>query len=851
MWRLTVVGVLGHKLRYAMTALAVLLGVAFIAGTLVLTDTIGRTFDGLFVDVYHNTGAVVRARQPFTPSASFTSQRPRISASLASVLRQVPGVQEVRVGIDGYAQLVGSNGKAIGNPGAGAPTLGEGWNDNVALMNPYRFLPGSRPPANRGEVAIDKHSADVGKLRVGQRIRVLTKDAPAAYTLVGIFRWGNADSPLGASITLFDLNTAATVLGEAGKADEIAVAAPGLSQPELVRRIQAVLADPQLEVLTGKQVTAENQNSVRKALSFFNTFLLTFAVIALFVGSFLIFNTFSIVVAQRLRELALLRAVGASRWQVAGSVLGESLAIGLLASLAGLGAGIGLAVLLRRLLVALGIDIPASGLLVSGRTVVVSLLAGTVITLLAAFQPARRAGTVAPMAALREVEAVEEPRLIRRSLSGGVVLAIGLVLLGYGLFGHPGNRVLLVGGGAAVTFLGVAILGPLIARPASRVLGAPMAARGPIGRLARNNVMRMPKRTAATAAALMIGVALVAVMSVLAASTKASVGAVIDKAMRADFVVNSGGQPGGAVGFSPQLQRTVAELPEVRSATGIRSGAVRIAGSGAVLIAVDFAHIDDLFDIGLVQGSLTGAGPKDIAISDQAARDHDLGIGSTLPVQFTSGVKQFTVRAIYTRRELAGDYVLPLAAAEENFTQQLDFQVYVKLAAGVNAATGRAALEQVLAGYPTAKLLDRTEYKATQTAQIDQLLNLVYGLLALALVIALVGIANTLALSIYERTRELGLLRAVGMTRRQVRTTIRYEAVIMALLGTTQGLVVGVLLGWAVVTALNSQGVTELSVPIVNLLVVTVVAALAGVIAALLPGRRAARLNVLAAIATE
>ncbi|HTZ43009.1 MAG TPA: FtsX-like permease family protein [Jatrophihabitans sp.] len=850
MLRLTLVGVLGHKLRYAMTALAVLLGVAFIAGTLVLTDTIGRTFDGLFGDIYRNTAAVVRAQQSFTPQASFTSQRPRIPAGLAGTIRQVPGVADVRLGVDGYAQLVGSDGKAIGNPAAGAPTLGEAW--SAGSMSPYRFLPGSRPPSTAAEVAVDKHSADVGKLKVGDRVRVLTKGAPASYTISGIFRWGSADSPLGASITLFEPATASVVLAEPGQVNEIDVAAAaGISQQQLADRLRKALHDPSLEVVTGKQITAENQSAVRKALGFFDTFLLVFALIALFVGSFLIFNTFSIVVAQRLRELALLRAVGASRRQVTLSVLGESLAIGALASGLGLAAGVLLTIGLRQLLIAFGIDIPSSGLLVSGRTVAVSLLAGIVITLLAAFQPARKAGRVAPVAALRETTASEEPRRLRRTVSGGAVLAIGCAALLTGLFVHLSNRIGLVGVGAAVTFLGVAILGPLIARPLSRLLGAPLARRGPIGQLARSNAMRMPKRTASTAAALMIGVALVAVMSVLAASIKASVGSVIDRTMRADFVVASGGQAGGQTGFSPTLQRRLSALPQVASATGIRAGAVRLLGADRIVLAVDPSHIDDLFDVGLAQGDLRAMSPTGIAVSRQAADDKHLALGSRVPVQFLGGTKTFTVQAIYTARDLAGDYVLPLAAAEQDFTQQLDFQVYVRLAPGVSTDAGRAAIDRVLAAYPTAKLQDRTQYKASQVAQIDQLLNLVYGLLALALFIALVGIANTLALSIYERTRELGLLRAVGMTRAQVRAAVRYEAVIMALLGALQGLVVGVLLGWAIVAALHSSGVSVLSVPVVRLLVVAVVAGAAGVLAAVAPGRRAARLNVLTAIAAE
>lgn len=853
MWRVTLKGLLAHKVRYALTALSVTLGVAFMAGTFVFTDTIKNTFDGLFGDVYHNTSAVVRARQPFTPGANFTSQRRLIDARLADSVRRVPGVVGVRLGVEGYAQLVGHDGKPIGNPAAGAPTLGEAWNPDSAGMDPYRFLAGGRPPRTSDEIAVDKHSADVGHLVVGDRVQVLTQHSPHYYTITGIVRWGTADSPLGASITLFDLPTAERVLTKPHRVDEIDVAAaPGISQAAMVARLRSVLTDPQLEVVSGAKVIAEGQTGIHQALKFFDIFLLVFAGVALFVGSFLIFNTFSIVVAQRMRELALLRAVGASRGQVVGSVLGESLVIGLLASLLGLGAGVGLAVGLRDLLSAFGFALPSAGLLVETRTVVVSLVVGTGITLLAALVPGWKAGKVAPVAALGDLEVAEETRRARRTLLGSIVLALGTALLVAGLFLDVPRKVMVVGAGAVVLFLGVAVLGPVISRPLSRVLGEPLRRLGPSGLLGRNNAMQNPKRTSAAGAALMVGVALVALIAVMASSTKSSIGSVIDSTMRADFVVGGAGQAGGESGFSPSLQRRVAALPEVASATGVRSGAVRIEGSSMVVLAVDPRHVDDLFDVDVRQGSFSRMGASGLAISQSAADAEHLRLGDSVHVQFTTtGTKTFTVAVVYGARELAGDYVLPLAAARQNFSSQLDFQVYARLAPGVAPADGRRAIQQVLAAYPTATLLDRTQYKAQQEAQIDQLLNLMYGLLALALVIALVGIANTLALSIYERTRELGLLRAVGMTRPQLRRTLRAEAVIIALLGTLEGLIVGTLLGCAVVSALKSQGVSQLSIPVTQLAVVTVLAGLAGVVAAAAPGRRAARLDVLRAIGTH
>jgi putative ABC transport system permease protein len=525
--------------------------------------------------------------------------------------------------------------------------------------------------------------------------------------------------------------------------------------------------------------------------------------------------------------------------------------IGLVASALGLVTGLGLAVGLRGLLAAFGFAMPSAGLVVSTRTVLVSMAVGTTITVLAAMVPAWKAGKVAPVAALREVEVSEETRKVRRAVSGALVLVVGVVLVLVGLYAHVSQPMAYVGLGAATLFLGMAVAGPLICRPLIRVIGAPLGWSGASGALARNNALHFPKRTASAAAALMVGVALVALIGVMASSTKASISSTVDSTMRADFVVG-GGRPGTEAGFSPTLQRRLAALPEVASATGIRAGSAQIGGAGMILLAVDPRHVNDLFDVDVRQGSFADLGPRSIAVSQQVADAKHLGLGDRVDVTFpTTGPSAFTVGAVYGARSLAGDYVLPLSAARRDFSSKLDFQVYAKLAPGVPAATGRRAIERVVAAYPNATLMDRTQYKHEQEAQIDQLLNLMYGLLALALVIALIGIANTLALSVHERTREFGLLRAVGMTRPQLRRTVRAEAVIIALIGTVEGLVVGTLLGWAVVTALRSEGVTRMAVPVSQLVVVTLAAGLAGIVAAAAPGRRAARLDVLRAISTH
>jgi putative ABC transport system permease protein len=621
----------------------------------------------------------------------------------------------------------------------------------------------------------------------------------------------------------------------------------------LVSRIQNAIHTPGVEVISGLSITAEGQQSVHQMLSFIGNFLLAFGFIALFVGAFVIFNTFGIVVAQRQRELALLRAVGASRRQVLAAVLGESLIVGLIASVAGVVAGIGLAALLKAGLAALGFDLPASGLVVSPRTVLFGLLAGTLVTAASAIAPARRAATIPPVAALQDAAAEPCQPSMRRAWRRLIVAALGVVVLCIGLFGHTSNKLLLVGIGAAAVFIGAGGLSQLIARPACRVLGVPLTRNSTTGTLGQRSAMRNPSRTSSTAAGLMVGVALVSMITIMGSSMKASADATINSALRADFIMSSGAQPGGASGFSPDLERSLAALPQVSSVAGIRGGVVKVFGSVIPVVAADAARAAPLFNIGVTAGSLTTMSPTGIAVSTQAASDHHLKLGSPITVAYpTTGSKDYTVQVIYSNRAITGgDYVLPLAAAQANFPTALDMAIYLKLAPGVTTIAARPAINRVLAAYPNATLQDQAQYKASQAQSVNQMLNLIYGLLALSVAIALIGIANTLALSIYERTRELGLLRAVGMTRGQLRSSVRAEALVISAFGALEGLLLGVLFGWAIVASMRSLGVSQLAFPVTQLLVVTALAALAGLLAAIAPSRRAARLNILQAVTTE
>jgi putative ABC transport system permease protein len=843
MFRTTVKTLVARKLRLFTTSFAVLLGVAFMAGTLVLTDTIGKTFDKLFADANAGTDAYVRAEVAFD-SEWFGDQRPRLDASLVDTINAVPGVAVAEGHIEAYAQLVDKAGKPIGNPNMGAPVVGSEWLSSGDL-NPFDLSSG-RPPKADDEVVIDKGSADSAGFVVGDSTTVLTQAGPQQVKIVGIAKFGDTDSPAGASFTMFTPSAAQAYLTHPGKIDAIKVVAePGVSEQQLVDNI-AKIVPAGTQVLTGAQITKEDQAAIKDDMSFFNIFLLVFAGIALFVGSFIIYNSFSILVAQRTREMALMRAIGASRRQVTRSVLLEAGVVGLIASALGLAAGVGVAAGLKALLAGIGIDIPAGGVVLTSKTVIVSTIAGLGVSVASAVFPARRAAKVPPIAAMRDVAIDHSSRSRRRVVNGSIITGLGAVAMAAGLFGGAG--IAPVGLGALLVFVGVAVLGPVLARPISRVIGAPLPRlKGVAGNLARENAMRNPKRTSATAAALMIGVALVGFITILASSTKASVAANVDKTFNGDLVVSS--NVGGAGGLSPDLADKLSALPELGAVTGLRMAPVEVDGSGTILVSAEPHAMQQIADFGLAEGSLDDLHSDEIAVSKGIADHKGWALGQKIPVRFAeTGTQQLTMVATYTEDATIGEYFVGLEAYDANIADRFDSKVLMTVADGANFDEARAAVTAAAADYPQGEVQDRNEYRDAQTKNMDMLLNLIYALLALAVFIALLGIANTLALSIFERTRELGLLRAVGMTRRQLRATVRYESVIIALLGTTLGLAIGTAFGWSIVKALEHEGLDTFAFPVSQLAVVTMIAALAGVAAAALPARRASRLNVLGAI---
>jgi len=848
MGKATLKGLLAHKLRLAATALAIVLGVSFVAGTYVLTDTITASFDTLFKQVTQGIDVAVRSQETF---GGFDTGEVR-DPMPEEVLNEVKGVDGIRVAegsVTGYAQLVGKDGKAVTT--GGAPSLG------VSLSQGTAFSAGStirsgRLPSGPGELVVDAKTATDTGYKVGDRVKVLFQGPAKTFTVSGIIGFGQADNLGGARLVGFDLPTAQELLNRNGKFDEIdAAAAEGVTPEQLRDRVRAVL-DPRYEVLTGAELAEDTAAQINDTIGrFLSTALLAFAFVSLLVGGFLIFNTFTIIVAQRTRELALLRCLGASRRQVMSSVLLESLIVAVIASLVGLGLGVLIASGLKALLSTfLGGDIPTTGIQFQPRTVIVSLAVGVIITVLAALLPALKATRVPPVAALQPETAFAPTGFRKRRIVLGVlVTVVGIALLLAGLFRPEGNRLVNVASGAVVVFFGVAILSPLIARPLARLIGWPFARAFRLpGSLARQNAMRNPRRTASTAAALMIGLALVAFVSIFAASIKASTTKTLEDTVSADYILfNDQFQP-----FSPEAAQRLAQQPELAAVAGMRIGPWKLNGAGKSLFAVDPAAYSQVVKTETTAGSLDALASGGLAVKDTVAKANGWTVGENVAMEFPrTGVQQIPVKAIYTDNQLNGDYLLALSDYERNYSDQADSQILVKAAPGVPPASSRAAVDRVMADFPNVTVRDQAEFRDQQARQIDQIINLFYSLLGLAILIALFGIVNTLGLSIFERIRELGLLRAVGATRAQLRSMIRWEAVIIAVLGAVLGLAVGVFFGWTIVRALASQGISEFTLPAGQLLLFVVAAGLAGILAAVLPGRRAARIDVLRAITTE
>jgi putative ABC transport system permease protein len=846
-WR----SLLQRKLRLTLSGLAVVLGVLFVSGSFVLTDTLSRSFDGLFTTIYSTTDVDVKATPKVVGTRRDGSQlREPVNVTAADVaaVRGVPGVADAYgvVAVD-QARVIGADGKVVQS--AGPPRLGINWTDK----DPQVQLRSGRPPRADNEIAVNAALARSAGVKLGDRVGVLTREPRRDFELVGTFGYaGGKDTLGGIQVVAFTEPVAQQlILGEPGAYNSIAVrAADGVTPVALRDRITERFGDT-YEVKTGEQLAAEISAEFAEELSFFNNFLLGFAAVALFVGVFLIVNTFSIIIAQRTRELALMRAMGASRRQMIGSVLLEALVIGLVASVLGLGAGIGVGALLAQVFGHLGgSDLDLAGIGVPPGAVIGAFTVGVLVTLVAALIPALRAARIPPVAAMQEAANPDRP-LTRLTIVGSVIFGVGAATLAIGLRGVGDATLWLVLGGVLVSFIGVALLTPLIARPVVAVVGRIFSWSVP-GKLGRLNSGRNPRRTAITAAALMVGIALVTGVTTVVTSATTSFEKLLERQVTADLIIS--GEGGGQ--YPPTVDRALldrmATLPGVAAVAGFFGDPASVEQEPTWVTAVtDLPTLRDMLGLKPDRGNLDGLTPGQAIVDAETAAEIGVQVGQTVTMRFSRGEpRPLTVTGIYAANDLADGWVIS-GADIADFAVRQPTTALIKLTDGADTAAVKAQVAALLADNPEMSVVDRSEFVEQQASDLNGLLLMIQILLALAILIAVLGIINTLALSVLERTRELGLLRAVGLGRAQTMRMVTVEAVVISVFGAILGLVVGVGLGTAVVRALKDEGFSHLALPWTQMGTYLVLAAVVGVLAAVLPAIRAARTNVLAAIAYE
>ncbi|OJF12468.1 ABC transporter permease [Couchioplanes caeruleus] len=849
MLRATLKSLLARKLRLILSGLAVVLGVMFVSGAFVVTDTLSRSFDMVFASAYSTTDVGVAA-VPKVEVSEFEGEQ--VAAPLpAAVVEKIKTVSGVRsatglVESDG-ARVIGSDGKVLTS--TGPPRLGVSWTGEDELVR----LREGRGPSAPDEIAVNATVAEAAGLKVGDRVGVLTLEPKKDFTLVGIVGYsGDRDSLGGVQQVAFTEATAQQLmLGRTGVYSSVRVEAAGDVTPEVLRdRIGAALGAGYV-VKTGDQLADESSAAMREGLSFFGQLLLGFAGVALFVGVFLILNTFSIIVAQRTRELALMRAMGASRRQVITSVLIEAVVIGLVAAVLGLAAGVGIGAGLAYLFGSFaggGLELAPLG--VPAAAVISSFVVGVLVTVVAAVLPALRASRIAPVAAMQDVAMPDRP-LTKISVAGGAVTAVGAAALGLGLYGDVGNELWLILGGVLGSFVGIALLTPLISRPVVALLGRLFSWSVP-GRLGRLNSGRNPRRTAITAAALMVGIALVTGVTVIMDSAKSSLKAEAARVLKAQIMI-SGDQNGPRPPtFDPAVVDRAAQIPGVRAAAGVWNDQVLVDGAKEWVNATDdLAALAETYGASATGGTLTTLRDDQIAVSVPEATEHGWHIGSRVKVQTSRGEpRTYTVAATYADDALPGWIILP-AAATKDFGIPQPVLGFVRLDDGVPVSAVLPQVKALVADSPEVSATDAATFVDQQAQIFDVLITMIQILLAMAILIAVLGVINTLALSVLERTRELGLLRAVGLGRAQTMRMVTVEAVVISVFGALLGVTVGAGLGTAVTKALESDGITELVLPWGRMGTYLLLAAFVGVVAAVLPAIRAARLNVLGAIAHD
>ena len=850
MTRVALKGLFARRLRAVLTALAIVLGVAMVSGSFVLTDTISKAFDTIFTSSYTHTNAVVSGKKLVDYSSGGNATVSQALLERIKRMRDVEAASGALIDLNGdstHATLIGRDGKAIQSNGN--PTFGFGIDPSQSRFNPLKLKSGTWA-AGRNDVVIDSETAKKNHFEVGDTIGVAATGPKEQFRIVGTATYGNVKSLGGATLAIFSIPTAQRLLDLHGYSVISVAARPGVSSGTLVSELKSELPTT-AQVRTAKEQANEDKKGVASFISFIRGFLLGFGGIALFVGAFVIFNTLSITVAQRTRELATLRTLGASRRQVLRSVVLESLAIGLLASAIGLVSGFALAKGLSSLFGALGLALPQASSVYATHTFVIALLLGVLVTVLAGFVPALRATRVPPIAAVREGAVIQRKK--RLGPAAGVVLfAIASALIAYAtLGGHlgSGKSLLALAGGALLGLLGVAGFAPVLVTGLAAVVGAP-AKRfgGAAGGLATDNATRNPARTAATAAALMIGLALVTFVAVLGKGLHGSVDRALNKQVAADWVVTS---QNGWSSFPAGAGSAAAKAPGVTLASSIRSDRGRIGKANVTVNGVEPATIASVYHFQWKQGSEATLGKLDghgALVKQAFARKHDLALGDGFTVRSPAGKPvRLTVAGIFQPprvMELLGGIVISKDAFDRTFPRPTNSLTLLK------GTPTQAGLDRALTAFPDAKPQTRAEYVKAQSSFINTMLNLLYVLLALSVIVSLFGMLNTLILSVFERTRELGMLRATGMTRRQARRMVRHESVITALIGAALGLPLGIMLAAAVTHALGKYGVT-FSLPVASLVIFPLAAMIAGVLVAIAPDRRASRLNVLEALQYE
>ena len=868
MFRLALKMTVARKGRLVLTSLAVILGTAFLSGTFVFRDTINQTFDRLFADVFRDVDAYVRSTT-FLELDFGGEQRATTPISVLETVRGVEGVTSATGDIQAFARVIGKDGEPLGSEGGGPPTFGGiASADSAGLWT----IDEGRLPTGSTEMMLDRATADNGGFVVGDKVRVVSFAGPREFTLVGVASYGDIASPGGATFALFDQPTASEFLLQPGFVDAILVESDdSVSDEVLAERIDAALSpELKLETLTGAEITAEVQGQIKDVLNIFSTFLIVFSYIALGIGSFVIYNVFSITAAQRQRENALMRAIGASRRQVSRSLLVESTAMGVIGSLIGFGIGILLSQGLNALLKATGFEVPTRGLSINTSSFTNTIIAGVVVTVLAAWLPARRAGRVPPLAAMRDTALDTAGNLLRRVIIGLVLVALGAVGLVAAMNDAP---VQILGLGVLGVFAGILVLGPAIARPVALAIGVPVAKlRGVSGVMARQNAARNPKRTSRTAAPVLIGVALVTAFSALAASIRTEIRDTFGGAFSGDLALTVDSQGFGGIPLS--ITDEIANLDGVAQATGVGFTSVRIidpdapadastaAQSGATpgqptnqrgvfVQTINPATITGLFDLGVTKGDLGTLGTDGIFVEQDNAEEKGWTVGDRLQVVRIDGkVINAEIRGFVSGDTSFASYVASREMFADAPTPIFDSFVYIKAADGVAIDDVRERVAAVSSDTGIGSLQTKDEFIDEQAAQVNQILALIYGLLGLSILIAIVGIVITLLLSVFERRREIGLLRAVGMTRSQVRTTVRWESVITSLLGAVSGVVLGIVMGVVVVAALSGDSGIGFSLPVGSTITIVIISFVLGVVAAIYPAWRATKVDVVAAIST-